>query len=203
MKWNELLKIVGDDPVFDSSVLLAGSEKPASLRQQLSRWVKSGRLVQLRRSIYALSDPYRKAAPHPFLVANRLNTPSYVSLQSALNYYGMIPEYVPATTSITTGRPEEVNTELGDFIFHHVKKEMFFGYVQTEIAPDQPAFLAHREKALLDLIYLTPGSDNPAYLEELRLDLSSEFQWERIESYQDRLNSPKLKRAIKNLKEIT
>jgi hypothetical protein len=115
----------------------------------------------------------------------------------------MTPEYVPAITSITTGRPEEVNTEFGDFIFHHVKKEMFFGYVQTEIAPDQPAFLAHREKALLDLLYLTPGSDDPAYLEELRLDLSSGFQWGRIEFYQEHLNSPKLKRAIKNLRGIT
>jgi predicted transcriptional regulator of viral defense system len=69
------------------------------VRRQISRWVKVGRLHQLRRGLYALAPPYQKIVPHPFLVANRLVQGSYVSLQSALAHYGMIPEYVPVTYS--------------------------------------------------------------------------------------------------------
>lgn len=54
--------------------------------------------VQLRRKLYALATPWRRVHPHPFLIANELHHPSYVSLQSALAYHGMIPEAVPWRT---------------------------------------------------------------------------------------------------------
>ena len=72
MKWNELLTIARDTPVFPSSFLLAGRGSATAVRRQLDRWVKSGRLVQLRRGVYAVALPYRAEAPHPFLVANHL-----------------------------------------------------------------------------------------------------------------------------------
>ena len=55
-----------------------------------------------------LGKPIGRVSAHPFVVANALKKASYVSLQSALSHYGMIPEYVPVTTSVTTRRPEEV-----------------------------------------------------------------------------------------------
>ena len=55
----------------------------------------SGHLLQIRKGLYMLSDTYRKKTPHPFLVANMIKRASYVSLQSALAYYDLIPEYVP------------------------------------------------------------------------------------------------------------
>ena len=121
MKWDELLQIVGREPVFHSSILTAGGMNPADLGRQLSRWVKSGKLVQIRRRLYVLSKQHQKTRPHPFLVENRIKQASYVSLQSALEYHGLIPEYVPTVTSITTGRPEEVLSPLGSFIFKHIK----------------------------------------------------------------------------------
>ncbi len=196
MKWNELLAIARDMPVFPSSLLLAGRGSSAALRRQLDRWVKSGRLLQLRRGIYSVALPYRAEAPHPFLVANYVRRPSYVSLQSALSHYGMIPEFVPATTSVTTGRPEELNTPLGRFLFRHVKKPAFFGYVKTEISRGQQVFLSSPEKALVDLLYLTPGSDSPAYLEELRFEPGDRFDWDTLRSHAERIRSRKLKRAV-------
>ena len=86
MNFTRLLELVGDEPVFDSAVLLAGPVNPADLRCQLSRWTKAGRLIQLRRGVYTLAPPYQKIKPHPFLIANRLLPASYVSLQSALDY---------------------------------------------------------------------------------------------------------------------
>ncbi len=169
MKWEELLHIVADEPVFSSGILLAGDLSPNDVRRQLSRWVRSGRIIRLRRGLYALAPPYRKTAPHPFLAANALRPGSYVSLQSALSHYGMIPEYTPVVTSVTAGRPELRETELGSFSFSHVKKSWFSGYRKIEAGPGQEAFLALPEKSLLDLIYLTPGADDPDYLRELRL----------------------------------
>ena len=200
MKWREVLTIARDRPVFPSSFLLAGRGSAAALRRQLDRWVKSGRLLRLRRGVYAVALPYRAEAPHPFLVANHLRRPSYLSLQSALSHYGMIPEFVPVTTSITTGRPEELDTPLGRFLFRHVKKSAFFGYTQTEISRGQPVFLASPEKALLDLLYLTPGSDSPAYLNELRFEPTDRFDWDILRKQAERIGSRKLKRAVELLR---
>jgi len=195
MNYGELLNITRNNPVFSSSFLLAGRGAANSVRRQLDRWVKSGRILQLRRGVYAVAPPYQAEAPHPFLVANHLRKPSYVSMQSALSYYGMIPESVPATTSVTTGRPEELHTPIGRYVFRHVKKTAFFGYNQKEISQGRSVFLASPEKALLDLLYLTPGSDSPEYLEELRFEPMDLFDWEAFRRHAERLKSRKLKRA--------
>jgi len=126
-----------------------------------------------------------------------------VSLQSALSYYGMIPEVVPVTTSVTTGRPEKLETPLGSFVFRHLKKTAFFGYAQTEISRGLSVFVASPEKALLDLLYLTPGSDSPAYLEELRFEPADHFDWKAFRRHAERLKSAKLQRAMEFLSRMT
>lgn len=203
MDWQELLNITRDNQVFSSSLLLAGRGSAGAVRRQLDRWVKSGRLLQLRRGVYAVAPPYRAEDPHPFLVANHLRKPSYVSLQSALSHYGMIPEFVPVTTSVTTGRPEEVQTPLGRFLFRNIKEKAFFGYMQTEISRGQSVFLASPEKALLDLIYLTAGSASPEYLEGLRLEFTDRFDWHALRAAAQRLASRKVKRAVALMERMT
>lgn len=197
MKWDELLQIVGKEPIFHSSILIAGGVDPADLGRQLSRWIKSGNLIQLRRSLYVLSERHQKTRPHPFLVANRLKRASYVSMQSALKYHDLIPEYVPSVTSITTGRPEELLTPLGTFIFKHIKKPLFSGYQSIDLGENQSAFIATPEKALLDLLYLTPGSDNPDYLRELRFQNSETLKTDLLIELADRSGSRKLLRAAR------
>lgn len=126
------------------------------MRRQLSRWVQTGRVHQLRRGLYALAPPFRKVKPHPFLVGNRLARGSYVSLQSALAYHGLIPETVPMTTSVTILRPAHWSTPLGAYEFRHIKNELLFGYQLTDVGGDQQAFVATAEKAVLDLVHLQP-----------------------------------------------
>jgi len=115
MEFERLLEIVGDEPVFETGLLLAGDVNPANVRRQLSRWVKAGRLSQLRRGLYVLAPPFQKVKPHPFLLANRLKPSSDVSLQSALAFYGLIPEAVLEVTSVTTTRPAHWETALGSY----------------------------------------------------------------------------------------
>jgi predicted transcriptional regulator of viral defense system len=202
MKWRKLLEIVGQEPVFHSSLLLAGAVEQVDLGRQLSRWVKSGKLIQLRRGLYALAEPHQKNPPHPFLVANRLKRASYISLQSALEHHGLIPEYVPSITSVTTGRPEILSTPLGLYIFKHIKKELFFGYQLIDLGSGQSAFIASAEKALLDLLYLTPGSDNLNYLRELRLQNIESLNTELLLELAHTFESRKLWNAAQKIKTI-
>ncbi len=199
MKWQDLLGIIGREPLFESTLLIAGQANPAEIRRQLSRWTKSGRLVKMRRGLYALSERYLLTRPHPFLLANRLKKASYVSLQSALGYYGLIPEYVPAVTSVTTVRPEILSNQYGTFIFKHIKKSLFFGYRQIELGDNQFAFIASPEKALVDLLYLTPGSDEPEYINELRLQNTNILDKEVLLELAARSRSQKLIRASRKL----
>jgi predicted transcriptional regulator of viral defense system len=121
MEFEHLLELVGEEPVFETALLLAGKVNPDIVRLQLTRWTNSGRVYQLRRGLYAIAPPYQKVKPHPYLIANRMQHASYVSGQSALAFYGLIPDTVQATISITTGRPERLETPLGVFEFRHVK----------------------------------------------------------------------------------
>jgi predicted transcriptional regulator of viral defense system len=195
MEFQQLLETVGYEPVFETGLLLAGSVKPTNVRRQLSRWVKAGRLFQLRRGLYALAPPFQKVRPHPFLLANRLRPSSYVSLQSALAFYDLIPEAVPVVTSVTTARPASWDTALGTFSFRHITLELFFGYEPVEVSPGQYAFVAWPEKALLDLVYLQPGGDSRHYVQELRLQNLEHLDLDRLRRIVREADRPKLARA--------
>lgn len=199
MKIEELADRVPNNGLFRSGQILSGYRRPTHVRRQLDRWVKSGRVLQLRREVYLLRKPYVSSSAHPFAAANTLKKASYVSLQSALAHYGMIPEFVPVTTSVTTGRPEECDTPMGRFQFRHIKTDRFFGFEEVEIAPQQLVLIASPSKALVDLLYLTPHSNNPDYLRQLRLHEPEGFDRDALESVVERMGSLKVKRAIRRI----
>ena len=203
MDFSRLLELVGDAPVFESALLMAGDVEPAQVHLQLSRWTANGRIYQLRRGLYALAPPFQKVKPHPFVIANRMVRASYVSCQSALAHYGLIPEYVPTTVSVTTTRPARRETPLGMFEFCHIKPNLLHGYRLTDLGEGQQAFIATPEKALLDWIYLQPGSDSPAYIRELRLQNLENFDLDVLHRQAESFNRPKLQRAASIVAELT
>lgn len=202
MDFEELLQAVGEEPVFETGLLLAGEVDPDNVRRQLSRWVRAGRLHQLRRGLYALAPPYQKVTPHPFLVANRLMRGSYVSLQSALAHYGLIPEHVPVTTSVTTGRPVRWQTPLGLYEFRHIQSGFLTGYRRLDLGGGQEAFVATPEKALLDLVHLEPGADASEYLEELRLQHLETLSLDELRRLAEVSGRPKLVRAVERIAQL-
>jgi len=201
MDFDTLLHLIGDDPVFESSLLLAGNINPRIVRLQLARWVNSGRIYQLRRGVYSIAPPYQKVQPHPFLVANHLQRASYVSLQSALEFHGLIPEIVNITVSATAGRPERLETPLGIFEFRHIKSELLFGYEMTDLG-SQNALVATPEKALLDLVYLHTGSASPNYFLELRLQNLDRLDPDRMKKQSEIFYSPKMRAAAMNILQL-
>ena len=202
MRFQDLLSIVKEEPVFESTLLMSGDVDPEEVRVQLSRWTRSGKLFQLRRGLYSLAPPYQKTKPHPFLMANRMVVPSYISLESALAFYGLIPEYVAQTTSVTAARPQTIRTTLGSFDFRHIQQLLFFGYHTNDLPESQNAFLAVPEKALLDLVYLREGADSRSYLEELRLQNLDRLDIRRLEQMAERSNKSKLRRAARIIGEL-
>ena len=198
MNFRELVEIVGALPVFETGLLVAGSEDAEGIRGQLARWTRSGRVLQLRRGRYTLAPPWRQCQPHPFLVANQLARGSYVSCEAALAHAHVIPEYVAETTSVTTGRPNTRTNALGRYSFRHLKGALFFGYQLQDLGGDQQAFLAMPEKALLDMVHLHPGGDDRAYLQELRLDYDA-LCMETLTGFAERTGSPKLHRAAERI----
>lgn len=202
MKYDELLEILGDAPVFESSLLRAGDVDPADVASQLSRWVSTGKLLQLRRRVYAVPAARRRRAPHALETANLLVRPSYVSLEAALSFHGLILEAVFTTTSVTSARPALYRTPLGDFDYRHVSQGLFWGYQNTEVAPEVSALVARPEKALLDLVYLRPHGDDPAYLSELRLERLERLDTAALEVMAQRTGKPKLVRAARRIAKI-
>jgi predicted transcriptional regulator of viral defense system len=192
MKFSDVLSIAGNQPFFDTGLLLVGNVDPTDVRRQLSRWVSAGKIRQLRRGLYTFAPPYQVTAPHPFLIANALVPGSYVSGQSALAYYGLIPEYTPRTISVTLARTSEWDS---GYTHHHLAPHLFFGYQSIEVMQGQYVFIAFPEKALLDLAHLIPGSDSPNYLSQLRLQNLEKMDLKRMMEFVERTNKPKWKRV--------
>lgn len=204
MKFTDLLDIIADEPVFASAVLRVGDVDAVDLASQLSRWVESGRLVRLRRGVYAIGAPYRRREPHSFEIANVLVRPSYVSLESALAFHGLIPEAVFSVTSVTTARPAVFETPLGRFDYRHISPSLLWGYAEERLGSGirSAALVAAPEKALLDLVYLRPGGDAAAFLRQLRLDRLDSVDMERLRSFARRTGKPKLMRAAERIEEL-
>ncbi len=203
MEFARLLEIIGNEPLFDTGLLLAGDVDPNHIRRQLSRWKKAGRILQLKRGLYALAPPYQKVKPHPFSVANRMVHGSYVSCQSALAYYGLTPETVPVTISVSTSKPRRWDTPLGAFAFRNINLGMLFGYTFEDLGGGHRAFVALPEKALLDLVHLTPGGDGKAYLNELRLQNLDRLNMSVLKGLAEQSARPKLMRAAESVERIT
>jgi predicted transcriptional regulator of viral defense system len=202
MEFKHLLRLVGAEPVFETGLLLAGDVDPVDVRKQLSRWKAAGKIFQLRRGLYSLAPPYQKTVPHPFLVANRLVPGSCVSLRSALAHHGMLPGPLPAVTSVTAAHSATHRTAFGSFDFHHIQAGWLHTFRRIELADGQWAHVAAPEKALLDLIYLQPGADQPASLRSLRLQAVDQLDMDLLERLVSAAGKPKLRRALKVIRKL-
>ncbi len=114
----------------------------------ISRNLKSGLFLKLRNNYYMLKDSH----PPLYSIANKLYQPSYISLESALSHYGIIPEVVYAVTSVTTKPTREFKTPKAVFSYQRIKKGVFAGYSPVTIE-GHVVLLAEPEKALADYLY--------------------------------------------------
>ena len=123
-------------------------------KNKISDMGKNGELIRLKKDLYV----YSKSAISKELIANHLYGVSYISLETALAHYGMIPERVYTVRSMTTKRAKTFTTPLGPFEYKTVSQDYFSIGLQQEIIENQYAFLiATPTKAICDMIVSTPN----------------------------------------------
>lgn len=145
---------------------------------KISEFIKKGNPILLKRGLYIPGRNTYLTVPEPFLTANYLWGPSYVSLESALSYWGVIPERFFEIRSVTMKLSKKIKTPVGRFIYRFMPLPYYsFGIKSVELIPGQVALVASPEKALFDKIISTAGlnlrSISQAYdflIEDLRID---------------------------------
>jgi len=142
---------------------------PGFDKNNLRRWINKRLLVKLRQGFYCFPE-YLGQAGYELVVANRIYRPSYISLHSALAYYGLIPEGIVQTTSVTTKKTASFTNPFGTFTYQTVKPELLFGYEMKTLYRDRSVLIAAVEKGLVDLLYLYPFYNSAQELKALRLD---------------------------------
>jgi predicted transcriptional regulator of viral defense system len=195
MKFDCFVRLIGDLPWFDFATVLQLSGEPrASLRVRLYEWRKAGRLIALRRGMYMLAAPYRRVDLNPALLSNHLYTPSYISMQWALSFYGLIPEKSVVYTAITPRVPRTFTNPVGTYRYFNLKQAFFFGSRMVTLS-GASVCMADPEKALLDLWHLQSGEWTVERMREMRFQNTGKVSVERLKGCADRFGSPRLVRA--------
>ena len=162
---------------FDYQMLLDVLEGYARPRDKITRWLNRGIIVRIKKGLYVFGEGLRRKPYSRELLANLIYGPSYLSLEWALQYYGLIPERVQALTSVTTGRSRKFHTPAGLFAYRQIPLSAFrTGMTRVEIDGEPAYLIATREKAIADKIRLDCGQISSTgqmqvYLtENLRID---------------------------------
>ncbi|MCF7814761.1 MAG: hypothetical protein K9N40_09805 [Candidatus Cloacimonetes bacterium] len=159
-------------------------------RKNLTRWLKKGYILRLKQAYYTFSE-YLSKPDFELYFANKMYSPSYISLQSALAFYGMIPESVVQITSVSSRKTSSFINQMGEFSYKTIKADFFFGYKLKSISDDKTVKIATPEKALLDLFYLYPFYNSEQEILNLRIDedfLKNDFNYGLLEEYRQKMN---------------
>ena len=167
---------------------------PGFNRHNLRYWESTGYIVKLRKEMYAFTECKSIPDFHRY-IANRIYRPSYISLHTALSYYGMIPEAVVQITSVTSLKTNRFVNSFGDFSYSSVRPELMFGYEPKLMGDGRAILFATPEKALLDLLYLNSFYKSEEDMIELRLDedfMNEEFNVPLFMGYAHQVNNKAL-----------
>lgn len=162
---------------FDDLLCFYPSARKANLKQLLYRWRKKGWVSPLKKGLYELiyPRPFNVSDMH---IANCLYAPSYVSLETALSHYSLIPEVAMAVTSVTVKSTRTFKNGHGLFTYRTVKCERFKGY-QVEKIGGYEVLIAEPEKALIDYLYFKTYRKKKMNLKAERLDLAGVAKLDR------------------------
>ncbi len=135
---------------FDYPALMSALARYANPRAKAGSLMRRGVVVRVKKGLYVFGDTYRRRPVSRELLANLIHGPSYVSLESALSYHGLIPERVTAVTSVTPKRPKRFETPLGCFVYRQVPLSAFPIGMQRVETGDIAFLIASPERALAD-----------------------------------------------------
>lgn len=151
--------------------------------RNLTNWQAKGYIQKLRNGWYVLADR-RKSEGLLFAIANQIYTPSYISLESALSWHGLIPEGVFTTTSVCSRKTQMFETPLGKFTFQNIQPVQMIGYRLIE-SEGWRFKMAEPEKAIVDFFHLHVQYNTIESVNSLRLNplIIKELDWDKIDFY--------------------
>ena len=188
---NRELKEIGVIPVT-TSIIESFYPDLKSAEKKVVWLEKNGYIIRLKRGLYVVNPEYTGKRLSNELIANHLYAPSYVSMSTALRYYGLIPEAVYVNQSMTVKHSRSFQTPIGNYDYKCISREAFAVGVKTERVADYAFLIASPEKALCDLIAnsskvnLRYMKDVENYLEnDIRMDMDEfmKFDPSVIEEY--------------------
>ena len=198
MKFFDFEQKMVNYPIFDSKELKTIFFAEKNILVQVAFWLKKGYIKKVRKGLYVLTTVAGKI--DPVVLAEKIYAPSYLSLEYALNYYGIIPDIPGTYTSVSTRKTENFKNEFGNYSYQQIKKELFIGYESVE--SDFSSYkIATPEKALLDYLYLNRNKFVPEFdfWKELRIDENFKFDEKEIEKYKKLFNKKKVSLLVDNL----
>lgn len=177
---NSLTNLISLYPEVDYQALMTQMPEQSHPRRKLKEMQRKGQLLRLKKGFYVLTKSFIGKDYSPQIVANLLYGPSYISLESALSFYGLIPERVERFTNVTSQKNKTFETPIGDFTYRHLHRSLYpLGVTIKKTMDDRFFLIATPEKALLDILTLNfknldrpRARDIPRVLEDdLRIDL--------------------------------
>ncbi len=197
MKYIDVRQSLINQPFFSLETLRLIA--PEFNRIQLTRWQQKAYIKPVIRGWYVFADT-KIDEDLLQIIANKLISPSYISLEFAFSLYNLIPEGVFQVTSVTSKKTQQFNAEIATFSYRHVKPELMFGY-QLHDSISGKICIAELEKAILDFLYLTPKANSTAFFSEMRFNREILLKMDRskLDRYLRVFNQNALKLRVQEL----
>lgn len=195
---------------FDYQLLMSHLTEYANKRDVVTRLIRNGNIVRIKKGLYIFGEGYRRGFVCKEALANQIYGPSYISLEYALSYYGLIPERVETITSVALGRSKKFHTPIGSFFYKHLSHEKYsLGFTLKTIDDFHSILIATPEKALLDIVYFSKGLNLKIPLEEyfyedLRIEESTlkELYVNMLEEISRQFSHARISRVVKFIKSL-
>jgi predicted transcriptional regulator of viral defense system len=170
---------------------------PAFDAKNLVYWQKKRYVQKIKNSWYRLTEMPLDTETL-FFISNHIYQPSYISLETALSYYGFIPEGVFRMTAVSTLKTNTFATSIGDFGYQNIKPSLYFGY---RIVPFGNHYfkIAEPEKTILDFLYLHSDMTDESHFYELRLnvqEINASINWNTLSNYTEAFASKALSKRV-------
>lgn len=170
-------------------------------------WQKKGYIYKIRNKWYCFRE-FTDITGYQYLIANIIYSPSYISHQEALSFYGLIPESIVDAVSVTTRKTANFHFLKRTYKYFSISRKYFFGYELKEMdvnGINRHFLMADREKAILDLLYLYDFYKNEQDIAEIRFNeylLENEIDWNKMGNYLGRFRNNMLEKKIRILQKI-
>lgn len=207
MKFGDFLTIIRKNKLYiftaDEIAKYFPHSAPRTIQNQVQLWMEKGLLFRLKRGLYQIQFPEGGPDLPDLYIANKLYEPSYVSLETALSFYSLIPEVAAEVTSITTRQTKLFKNKFGSFKYRSCRNDAYCGY---RIMPYEgfKVYIAEAEKAVADFLYFKHryGEEIDVGLERFDKERWRKLSWGKVFHYAAKYNKNTLS-AVRKIKEKT